>query len=185
MPELAFKRREVKSERIYFIPRGAIVDSVTVAIATWPDMVPTSNWGDYQLSDIEMLKPTRKTESETFIVPADSGGYEENVEEIVVSNSWTADTALTNALLKQLEYGLAVPPVAGTAQTPYTRKENYIEGVLLKETQLRSTGAVTERLQCWARMYLVTPGDSGPKTSKLQVRFQKMASPNNTLVIIG
>ena len=154
MPDLAFKRREVKSERIYFIPRGAVVDAVTVAIATWPDMNPTSNWGDYQLGDIETLKPTRKTESESFIVPADAGGYDENVEEIVVSNSWTAETALTNELLKQLDYGLVTPPVAGTAQTPFARKENYLEGVLLKETQIRSTGAVTERLKCLSLIHI-------------------------------
>jgi len=182
MSALAFNRREVKGERIYFIPAGSVVDSVTVAVATGPDADPATNYSDFEIHDIETLQPEKETESETFLIPSDTDGYEEDLDETVKSNSWVAETSKTNAIVKMLEYGLESLPVATVAQVPFARKENYVEGILLKETQVRSVG-VTERLQIWARAYLVTPGQSSSKTSKVQLRFRKMASANNTFVI--
>lgn len=183
MAVLAFNRREVKGERIYFIPAGTSVDSVTVAIATWPDASPTSNWTDFEMDDIEMLEPGKEVETETFVIPSNTDGYDEDEDQTVKANFWTAETAKTNALVKMIEYGLATLPVANTAQVPFARKENYVEGVLLKETVVRGVG-VTERLQCWARVYLETPGNSSSKTSKVKLKFRRMASANNTFVII-
>ena len=182
MPALAFNRREVKGERIYFIPAGTTVDSVVVAVATWPDAAPATNFTDYEIHDIETLEPSKETESETFLVPSDTDGYEEDMDESVKANSWTAETAKTNAIVKMLEYGLATLPVAGAAQVPFARKENYVEGLLLKEVQVRGVG-MTERLQIWARLFLDSPGNSSSKTSKVKVKFRKMASANNTFVI--
>lgn len=183
MSELAFKRREVKAERIYFIPAGTVVDAVTVAVAVWPDNVPITNYTDYEIDDIETLKPERETETETFEIPSDADGYQRVEDEWVISRSWTAETAKTSALVIMLEEGLISLPVAGVPQVPGARKENFVEGVMLHETAVRGIG-VTRRRQIWARMFLVTPGDSSAKTSKLQVRFQQMDSANNTVEIV-
>lgn len=184
MPELAFKRREVKAERIYFIPAGSVVDAVTVARNVWPDGSPATNYSDFELDDIETLKLERETEEETFEIPSATDGYTKDQDEWVTARSWTAETAKTNAIIIMLEEGLAALPVAGTPQVPGARKENYIEGVMLHETATRGIG-VTRRRQVWARMYLVTPGDSSAKTSKVQVRFRMMDSDNNTFEVVA
>jgi hypothetical protein len=184
MSVLTLKRREKKIERIYFIPAGAVVDGVTVAIATWPDASPTTNWTDYQYDDIEKLKPERETVKEEFIIPG-ATGYIRDTTETVIYNSYSATTAKTNALVKQLEYGLASIPVAGVAQAPRARKENYLDGVMLREVLLESTGTVTERHQTWARKNVTDFGESGNATSKVQVKFTEMESANNTVLIVA
>jgi hypothetical protein len=194
MSALAFNRREVKAERIYFIPVGTVIaagggaegspTSITVAKALWPDNTPATNISDFQIHEITTLKAERETESETFLIPSDTDGYTEDLDETLKSASWTAETPRTNALVKMLEYGLATLPVAGTAQIPFARKENYVEGLLVKETQVRGV-AVTEKMWIWARVYLVTPGDSSSKTSIVQLRFRKMDSSLNSFVMVS
>ena len=185
MSALAFNRREKRSERIYFIPAGTTVDSVVVAIATWPDNAPLTNYTDFQFNDIETSKPERKTSQETFMIPGTNGGYDEDEEDQIVNNSWIAETHKTNALVRQIEMGLLTIPVAGTAQIPFARKQNYLDGVLLKETQIESTGAITDRLQVWARMSIMEAGEAGPKTALVKVKFQRLASGNNTYLPIA
>lgn len=184
MSVLAFKRREKKLERIYFIPLGTVVDGVTVAVATWPDNVPTSNYTDFQFDDVEKLKPGREVAAEKFTIPGTTG-YIIDSEELVIGNSFTATTAKTNALIKQLEHGFLTIPVAGVAQAPRARKENYLDGVMLKETYVVGTGVVTERFQSWARMTVSDFGESGPDTSKVQVTFTERESANNSVLQIA
>lgn len=184
MAELAFKRREVKAERIYFIPVGTVVDAVTVAKNTWPDASPTTNYSDFEFEDIETLKSERTTEEETFDIPSDADGYRKDKEEFVSVRAWTGESAKTNAIIIMLEEGLESLPVVGTPQVPGARSTNYLEGILLHETATRGIG-VTRRRQVWAKMYLVTPGDSSSKTSKIQVRFEQQDSDNNTWEMVA
>lgn len=186
MAALDFSRREVKAERIYFIPAGTTVDALTVARESgWPDDAPPENYADWELDDIETLKPERETESESFDIPSETGdGYTRDTDEWVTALSWTAETSKTNALVIMLEEGLLALPVAGTAQVPGARKENFVEGLMLHETATRGIG-VTRRRQVWARCFIVTPGDSGPKTSKVQLKFRQMESSLNTFLVVA
>ena len=190
MSEFAFKRREVKAERIYFIPTGTIIalgsgaSPLTVARESWPDADPTTNYSDFLIDDIETLKPERETETETFEIPSAADGYTKDLDEWVTGRTWTAETAKTSALVIMLEEGLSALPVAGTAQTPGARKENYVEGLMHHETTTRGVG-VTRRRRVWARIHLVSPGDSSAKTSKVQLKFRQMESTLNSFVVVA
>jgi len=190
MSQFAFKRREVKAERIYFIPAGTVIalgdgsSSLTVAREAWPDSEPVTNYSDYAIDDIETLKTERETETETFDIPSAADGYQKDLDEWVTGRMWTAETAKTNALVIMLEEGLTALPVAGTAQIPGARKENYVEGLMHHETATRGIGT-TRRRRVWARVYLVTPGDSSSKTSKVQLKFRQMDSSLNSFVVVA
>ena len=174
-------RRELKNARIYFIPSGETVDSVTVANATWPDATPTTNWTNYQFADIESVKESKEVETETFKVPKASGGYSIDTEEMLVKRIWTATTSKTNSYLKQLEHALSSAVVASTPQAPFVNNSNFLEGVMLLEIQNKN-GVVIERTQVWARLRLNTSGDVGPSTAKVEFTLEQRESSANTYV---
>lgn len=174
-------RRELKNARLYFIPSGETVDAVVVANALWPDNVPTANWTAYQFGDIETVKEEKEVETEEFKIPKATGGYTTDTEEMLVKRMWTATTAKTNSLLKQLEHALASPVVASTAQAPFVNNSNYLDGVMLLEIQNKN-GTVIERTQVWARLRLVTAGDVGPATAKVEFSIEQRESTLNSYV---
>lgn len=174
-------RRELKNARLYFIPAGEVVDGVTVSATTWPDNVPTSNYTAYQFVDIETVKETKEVETETFKIPKATGGYEIDTEEMLVKRMWNATTAKTNSILKQLEHALAGPVVASTAQAPFVNNSNYVDGVQLLEIQNKN-GVIIERTQTWSRLRLVTAGDVGPATAKVEFSLEQRYSTLNTYV---
>lgn len=177
-------RRELLNARVYFIPLGEIVDSVTVAEATWPDNAPTANWTAFQLQDTETLKCEREFEEETFKIPKASGGYSDDVESLLKKVTYTGATAKTNSLLKQLEHGLNSQPVVGTAQAPFVKNDNFVEGVSLIELQNKS-GVVTERIQIWSRLRLSDSGEVGPATKKLTYTIERRDSAANTYLLVA
>jgi hypothetical protein len=174
-------RRELKNARLYFIPSGETVDSVTVANATWPDAVPTTNWTGYQFADIETVKEAKEVETEKFKVPKATGGYTIDTEEMLVMRTWKATTSKTNSIVKQLEHALAAAVVASTAQAPFVKNDNYLDGVMLLEIQNKN-GVVIERTQVWARLRLVSAGDVGPTTAKVELSLEQRESTLNTYV---
>lgn len=177
-------RRELLNARVYFIPAGETVDSVTVDDETWPDNSPLTNWTNYMLQDTETLKRERTYDTETFKVPKAAGGYADDDENTLKKTLFTGTTAKTNSYFKKLENGLATVPVVGTAQAPDADNNDYIEGVALIEFQ-NKTGAVTERLQIWARLRLVDPGDVGPATRKITYSLERRDSGNNTYLLVA
>jgi hypothetical protein len=177
-------RRELLNARVYFIPSGELVDAVTVTETAWPDNNPTANWTAFQLHDTETIKADREYEEEVFKIPRATGGYNDDVEKSLKSVKYTGLTAKTNSLLKQLEHGLSSQPVAGAAQAPFANGNDYVEGVALIEIQ-NKTGAVTERIQIWARIRLTDPGEIGPQTKKLTYELEKRDSVNNSYVLVA
>ena len=176
-------RRELKNARLYFIPSGETVDSVavTLANATWPDNDPTTNWTAFQFVDIETVKESKEVETETFKVPKASGGYTTDTEEMLIKRMWTAVTAKTNNYLKQLEHAVPATVVASTAQAPFTKNNNYLEGIMLMEIQNKN-GVIIERTQVWARLRLVSAGDVGPSTAKVEISLEQRDHANNSYV---
>lgn len=177
-------RRELLNARVYFIPSGESVDSITVSETTWPDNSPTTNYTNYQLQDTETLKCEREFEVETFKVPKSTGGYNDDDESILKKVTYTGVTAKTNSLLKQLEHGLSSVPAVGTAQTPFASNNDYVEGVALIELQNKS-GTVTERIQIWARLRLQDSGEVGPNTKKLTYTLERRDSTLNTYLLVA
>lgn len=184
MSALTLVRRELKNARMYFVPSGSTVDAVTVAIATWPDNNPTSNYTDYEFQDIEDVKESSTVKKETFTVPDVAGGYRDEDEEMVTQRMWKATTHKTNALLKQLQNGLATIPLAGTAQAPGVKKDNCLDGVFLLEIQNKA-GVVIERTQVWGRLRLTAPGDVGPTTAKIEFSIEQLYSANNSYIVVA
>ncbi len=181
MAVLSLIRRELKNARIYFIPAGELVDGVTVANAAWPDNNPVTNWTAYQFSDIETVKEQKDIETEDFKIPRASGGYLTDSEETLLKRFWNATTARTNSTVKQLEHALPIQVASGVAQTPFTQNNNYIDGVLLLEIQNKN-GQIIERTQVWGRLRLVTSGDVGPSTAKVEFSVEQRESPLNSFV---
>ena len=175
-------RRELKNTRIRFIPTGETVDTVTVSKTTWPDAVPTTNWTAYDFPDIEGVTQENEIRTEVFMIPDDAGDYFPDHEETVISRKWKAKTSKTNSYLKMLEHGLATVPTSGAAQTPGVRTvNNFLTGVALIETQNKN-GTVIERTQVWAKLRLVSPGEAGPATTKIEFSLEQQPSGNNTFV---
>jgi hypothetical protein len=177
-------RRELLNARVYFIPAGEVVDSVTVANATWPDGDPITNWTAYQLQDTETLAVEREFDTETFQIPKAAGGYLDDDESTLKKVTFAGETAKTSSLIKQLEYGLASQPVVGTPQAPFTRNDDYLEGVALIEFQNKS-GVVTERLQMWSRLRVTNPGTVGPQTKKITYQLERRDSVLNTYLLVA
>lgn len=177
-------RRELKNARVYFTPLGEVVDGVTVALATWPDAAPTTNYSAYQIADIEEVTVEEEVESEPRKLPRLGGGYINSTEEMVVSKKWMAKTAKTNSYVKQLEHGLATVPVAGTAQAPGVRLDNFIDGIYTLEVQNKN-GVMIERVQVWSKMRLAsrTASDIKPETAMVELSFEMLESANNTIVV--
>ena len=176
-------RRELKNARLYFIPSGETVDNVTVSLGnvTWPDNVPTTNWTAYQFADIETVKEAKEIETETFKVPKATGGYTVDTEEMLIKRLWTAITSKTNNYLKQLEHAVPAAVVASTPQAPFTKNDNYLEGIMLMEIQNKN-GVIIERTQVWARLRLVSAGDVGPATAKVEISLEQRDHANNSYV---
>ncbi len=178
-------RRELNNARLYFLPAGELVDSVTVsATAAWPDNAPTTNYTAYEIPDIEDVKSEVTIEKETFKIPAPGGGYRDDVEEMVTRRMWLASTHKTNIYLKKLQHGLATVPIVGTAQAPGVTADNFMDGVMLLELQNKA-GAIIERTQVWCRLRLVTAGDTGPTTKKVEISLEMLASVYNTFVVVA
>jgi hypothetical protein len=179
-------RRELLNARVYFIPAGEVVDAnpALSAITTWPDNSPTTNYTAFQLQDTETLKVEREFEEETFKIPKAAGGYMDDVESTLKKVTYTGSTAKTNSLLKQLEHGLASQPVVGTAQSPFARNDDFVEGLAFIELQ-NKTGVVTERIQVWSRIRLTDPGEVGPNTKKLTYTLEVRDSTQNSYLLVA
>lgn len=175
-------RRELKNARLYFIPAGETVDAVVAAATNAPpDNSPTANWTAYQFADIETVKEAKEVETESFKIPKATGGYSVDTEELLIKRMWTATTAKTNSILKQLEHALAAPVVASTAQAPFVNNSNFLDGWMLLEIQNKN-GVVIERTQVWSRLRLVSAGDVGPATAKVEFSLEQRESTFNSYV---
>jgi hypothetical protein len=186
---VALTRRELLNARLFFIPAGTVLalgsgsSSLTVAVGAWPDNDPITNWTNFEFEDIEKVTDVIESEKEPFKVPRATGGYRLDEEENIVRRVLTFTTSKTNAILKQLANALPTFIVSGTAQAPTAKNDNFMEGVALIEYQNKD-GRVTERLQVWAKLRVVTPGEVGPATRKIQFSIEQMDSGNNTFVTI-
>src|SRR5688500_10868400 len=101
-------RRELRSAKVYFIPNGESVSSVTVSDTTWPTATPTSNYTNYEIPDIETLAEEIEQQDEEFLLPTPTGGYRNQPETHLLGKSWLITTAKTSTYLKQLQHGLAL-----------------------------------------------------------------------------
>jgi hypothetical protein len=180
----AFVRRELKTAKAYFVPLGESVDSVTVSKTTWPDGDPVTNYTNFEVPEIEGLVEELMTEEEVFLLPRDSGGYQNETETHLRGIKWTATTSKTNSYVKQLQLATPGVPVATTAQAPSELGKVQKDGILLIE--LRNAGVVIERIQVWARMTLADVGAAAASTtSKIQIRWELLVAGNNTSVVLA
>jgi hypothetical protein len=176
-------RRELTNAKIYFIPTGETVDSITVSKTTWPDNAPTTNYTAYELAEIEKVVEELLTTEEKRMLGRVSGGYMQETETHLIGKRWTATTASTSSYLKQLQHGLSAAAATTVAQAPGVKAMLFLDGVFLLE-QIGSAGAVVERVQVWARMTLKKTGDTGPDTKTYDVQFEQLYAALNTAVVI-
>ena len=185
-------RRELKSVRIYFIPEGTVLPlgaaelPLTVSILNaFPDNTPPTNYTDWQFKQIETVKEAKTVKNEPFTIGSDYGGYDEDDEDMIVKRVWTVDTHLNNSIFKQLQYGLTAPPVVGVSQAIDRNKANSMEGVLLLEVLEKRLSTVIERISCWAKLRLISPGEAAAPTAKQEFSFTMKGHPSNTFVLVA
>lgn len=178
----ALSRRELKNAKVYILPAGEVVDSVTVSKTTWPDANPTTNYTNYEFPEIEGMVQEVMSEDEVFLIPRDSGGYANDTEKHLRGIYYTGTTAKTNGYLKALQYAVPAMVAANTAQSPNTRAQLWFEALMLIE--LRSNaGVIIERIQTWCKVFLQDPGTgAGPQTSKVQFRCEVQFAALNTYI---
>jgi hypothetical protein len=180
---LTLTNRELRGAKIYFIPAGTVVDSVTVAIATWPDADPVTNWTNYEFGDVVSVNRLIETQDQVFTLVRASGGAQNETDKHLRGVKLQVVTPKTNALVKQLDQQLLGIPVAGTAQAPGVKGKPQIDGVLLVEV-FNGDGAIIEREQVWARFTVVTgPPVAGAEVGLITVQFERLYSANNTFVV--
>lgn len=175
-------RRELANAEVCFIPNGETVDSVTVAVGTWPDNVPPTNFTNYALPDVEKVVMEKGVVDEEFMIPDANGGYFADNEQMVTNRKWVITTAKTSNFIKQLDKGLAAAVVAATPQAHGTKQDNFLFGIL-RITELSKAGATLEVTQVWAKMRVRSSGETGPATRKIEVEFQQYASSLNTVTV--
>lgn len=175
-------RRELLNARVYFIPVGKVVDSVTVSETTWPDNSPLTNYTNYMLHDTEEITKVKSFDTEEIKVPKDTGGYADDPESTLKNVMFEGKTHKTREIFKQLEWGLSDEPEIDAAQTPFAQNSDFIEGVVLMEFQ-NKTGAATETVQFWAKLRLKDDGGVGPKTRLLTYELEYVVADNNTYVL--
>lgn len=174
--------RRLKGAFAYFIPFGETVDSATVSATSWPDNDPTTNWTDYEFGCIENVRPMREADVEPLLCPSPDGGYVEEEEQRSKRDGWMMQTNKYNELITQLEYGLESQPEAGTPQTPWAKKDRYIDGVLL--IQARGLDGSDYHVEQWhARLRLAEVPEWSNATSKPVVSFQALQNDLNTFEI--
>lgn len=176
---LTLIRRELRGAFVYFIPEGETVDGDVVSSTSWPDGTPTTNYTDWQFTDIETVTESKEVDSETFNIPSVTGGYSRDTEENIFSQTFECVSAKTNSILKQLSYGLTSAAASGVPQKPLAKRDNSINGVLLIEFQGKS-GTVLERIQTWSRLRVTEGGNAGSTTSKVTFAFETLDSSLNT-----
>jgi len=172
-------RRDLHHAKVYFIPAGETVDTVTVAAETWPDEDPTTNFTDYELADVENLIDEKQVQEESRMVPSTLGGYIDDPEEMVTMRRWLGRTAKTNNYFKQLEFGVANPVADATAQELGTVTDNYIDGVCRIDL-VGKDAAVKESIKIWARLRVRSAGEVGPATRLIEFSLEKRYSSLNT-----
>jgi len=174
--------REKYTAKVYFIPVGEVVDSVTVANATWPDSNPITNWTNYQFHDTETIELERTYEKEAFKVGV--GLNTEDEETTIKRIAYMGKTHKTNSLIRRLEFGLAAAPVNGTAQAPFVNHDDFIEGVALIEF-INKNEATVQRLQTWSRLRLKEAGPTGAEVREFSYELEIRASTANTYLPIA
>lgn len=176
-------RRELANVQLCFIPAGEVVDTVTVAVGTWPDNLPPTNWTGYELPDIEKVVSEKMTVDEEFMVPDPAGGYFADDEQMITGRKWVVTTSKTSNLIKQLDKGLAAAVVTNAAQAHGVRSDNFLMGAL-RITEIGKTGSVLETTTVWAKMRVRSTGETGPATRKIEVEFKQYPSALNTVTVV-
>lgn len=185
MPVATRQRREYSNVRVYFIPSGDTIDDtvdVMVSKSSWPDATPTTNWTNYQIRDIERCVPIQEIESEPFKIPADSGGYDIDTEEMVIRRIWEFTTSISSSLFKRFEHALGSIVEPDVAQSPGTKNDNFLLGVMLAEFQNKD-GSIIERWQLWGKLRLKEIPPIEPKTRSWVFTFEQSSSLLNTYVL--
>lgn len=175
-------RRELANAVLSFTPIGDTVDSVIVAAELWPDEIPTTNFTDYNIPDIEKIVEEKNMVDEEIMIPNAGGGYFADDEQMVTARKWVATTSKTNSYIKQLDKGLAAVAVGGAAQAHGTKSDNYLMGIL-KITETGKNGSVIETTKVWAKMRVRSTGETGPATKKIEIEFKQYYSSLNTVTV--
>lgn len=116
---LAFKEELLLGAFVYFAEAGTTIDSAVVSISSLPDEVPTTNWTDRALGNIERVKITRQVKEIPQAIAKASGGYDETPKRI--GTGWTIEMTTSEylELIHRLQLGAPATVVDGTSFTPF------------------------------------------------------------------
>lgn len=167
----------------YFIENGASVDSQTVSINVLPDADPISNWPSF--GDV---LPGAQWETETESDPymqLHANRYVRRDVEDVVADYLTFQTRQMNGLVDRLQFGAAAAIVEGTAQSPMTVTDRFLEGwLLIQGRNLRGArrGQDDYRLVAWVQLRLSQTPANGEQALSPTLRAQILPAAANSIV---
>ena len=108
---------------------GAIINLAIFASGTSdPATKPASGSGLWlELATCEKVQQKAVKVTEDAVVPG-AMGWESQKREYTIADMFEVTTRATTGLYNQLQFGLASPIVAGTAQTPFVTTERKVSG---------------------------------------------------------
>ena len=165
----------------YFIESGTVVDSVTVSATVKPDMIPATNWTDNTLGNILDFKFGVEEEDYPVMRLLPNGSRVKVPRKIVVADFLDLTAQQMNELVLRLQHGVGTKIVEGTAQTPGSANDRYIDGWL--RLQGRALGNFDVFIQDWwcqCRMVEGTKADG--KFSEPKLRFTQYKAVNGVMV---
>lgn len=101
----------------YLIPLGVTVDGTVVSATAKPDIVPLTNWTDYNIGAVLGFNPGAETEDRSYKKPNARGAWVKVPRTVAVSDFIDLKTREMGELLLRLQFGLEAAIVEGTAQT--------------------------------------------------------------------
>jgi len=171
----------------YFLEAGVTVDGCIVAaetvaspLAGKPDAAPTTNWSNNQLGNVMKAKFSTKTADETYLVPSQAGGYDEEVEKRVIADMLDVTSDKATEYFHRLAMGLSASIVNGTAQAPSAIRDRKLTGWLRVQAR-KQAGTDIFLLDWWCEMRLKDLPEYSDKVIQPQYEFRKLYSSLNSI----
>ena len=118
----------------YLIPLGVTVDGNVVSATSKPDIVPLTNWTDYNIGSVLGFVPGAETEDRSYMKPNARGGWTKVPRTVSISDYIDLKTREMGELLLRLQFGLGETIVEDAAQTIF--------------------GSSVRTIQCWVKFHI-------------------------------
>lgn len=166
---------------IFVLEEGEAVDGSPVAIDSQPDMVPTTNWTNWKIGNVEECKITPTTKPRPKSVPQATGGYDENPGIITTGFIIQAKLDQYSEFIHRLALGAPAKIVSGVAFTPFKKGKDHKIRSWTRIEAKHETGTTKINVIDWMDMRLTTNPDWKSEPGKPVVSFTVLGDDNGGL----